>query len=106
MKIIETGCWEVTNSTTKTINLNRNKAGDTVASELYLNPLTNCTIVVRGFVSDEDNTGIILNCVDIGNLEKVNEVTKAGNYCYIVGSYYKVNINITGTSKVIYKYLY
>lgn len=106
MKIINTEVWDVTSSGTKTIKFNENQLGDTSVSELYLNPLSNCTIVVKGFVDSADNTGIVLKCVDIANLEKKSSVTAAGNYCYMVGSYYKVDVAVTGTSKILIKSLY
>ena len=106
MKIINSFTWDIESSGEKTIKFNNNNIGDTVASELYLNPLDDCTIEVKGFVSDDDTEGVVLTAVDIAGLEKVSEVTSAGNYLYVVGSYYKVIVSVTGTATVLGKYLF
>lgn len=106
MKIIKAETWDVTGSGTREILFNKNKIGDVVASELYLNPIADCTIVVKGYVGEDDATGITLKAVDIANLEKKSSVTTAGDYMYLVGSFYKVSVAVTGTAKVQIKYLF
>ncbi len=106
MRIIKTEKWEVEDSGEKTIIFTENKPGDTVASELYINPLDDCSIAVTGYVDKADDTGITLKCVDIAGLEKKDEVTEAGNYLYMVSSYQKVEIAVTGTATILLKWLY
>lgn len=106
MKIVNYEHWEVEDSGEKKVVFNRNQLGDTVVSELYVNPESDCTVVVTGYVDEDDTVGQVLKCVDIANLEKMDEVTVAGNYLYMVGSYCDVKIEVTGTSNVNIKELY
>lgn len=105
MRIINHEVWEVTGSGNKIIKLNDGKQGDTISSELYLTPLANCTVVVKGY-SDDADTGRILKCIDIANLEKKDSVSAAGTYCYMVSPFTKVEIAVTGTADVIIEYLF
>lgn len=106
MKIINSEKWSVTSNGSKDLFFNRNKQGDTVASELYVNSLSNCAIVVKGYVSPDDTTGIVLGAFNAATMDKVANVTAAGNYLYMVSSYYKVNIAVTGTSDINLKWLF
>lgn len=106
MKIINAEKWEVEEAGTKTLIFNNNQVGDTVASELYINPLDNVDIAVTAYVGPDDENGVALKCVDIANYEVKDAITEAGNYMFMVGSFYKVDIDATGTADVLIKYLY
>ncbi len=107
MRIIKNEVWDVEGNGVKTITFTAdNSMGDAVASEMYVNPLSDVTVTVTGYVDKADSTGTVLKCIDIANLEKVDAVTKKGDYCYMVGSFYRVKIEVNGSSKVIIKYLW
>lgn len=104
MRIIDCEKWQVASSGTREIVFTSNKSGDNVASEFYVNPLSDCAIAVKGYVSPDDTTGIALKCVDIANMEKKNSITSAGDYLFMVGSFYKVSLSVTGTADIILKW--
>ena len=97
--------WSVTSAGEKNIKLVNNSTGDRVVSVMYINPLSDCDITVKGFVSDDDTSGIELKCVDIANLSKVDAIESAGNYMFVVEPYYKVNISVSGTADILIKAL-
>lgn len=106
MRIITNESWNVTSSGTKTVKLCGNANGDRAISTMYLNPLADINLVVKGYVSDEDTEGVVLMAVDIANLEKAEDgIALAGNYLFIVEPYFKVVITATGSAEVLIKTL-
>lgn len=104
MKIRKVETWENASGLHQ-IHLVENAAGNVVCSELYLSPMSDCSIEVKGFTGDNDS-GKVLAAIDMLNLKKINEITEAGTYCFVTSPYTMLEVNISGTSTINVKQLF